>query len=134
MGIPVVLVANNPFYYQTAHRDKNPRLPLWGRYDKSHFATGRILERFNDALKRAALRHPGVFYFDPRPVMDRLDRSRLFLDFVHLSPEGNEVMADALQRYLLENGLIPKDCRNRTAVQPPRRETPGRLSAGSASD
>ncbi|MBI5630408.1 MAG: SGNH/GDSL hydrolase family protein [Elusimicrobia bacterium] len=112
-GVPVVLVACDPFYYQTARRGKNEGLPLWRRYNKSGFTTGRLISKYNDVLRKVAARRSGTYFFDSRSIMDATERSRMYLDFVHLSAEGNTVMAEALYRFLSRNDLLATGCAGR---------------------
>lgn len=106
-NIPIILIAANPVYYQVLNRDRNETMTgsLSAKY------TFRVWDdlflRYNETLREIASSLEGVYFFDPRPVFDELDRKRLYIDTIHLSREGHGILARDLMTFILDKDLIP---------------------------
>ena len=107
-GIAVILLPADPFYYQLKDTDKNGALSRWQLYKRNIMNWRGIIDPFNEALREAAEsgRYKNVYFFDTREIMDREDRDKMYMDFIHYSPEGNRLVAEGLYRFLSDKGLI----------------------------
>jgi lysophospholipase L1-like esterase len=105
-SIPVVLLPINPFYYQTAGRDKNPTLRNWVKMRQYVEDWDGWIAQYNDVLAGTSKEFPNAYFFDMRPVMDAFDRDAMYLDFLHHSPLGNQIQATALLDFLIKRGLL----------------------------
>ncbi len=105
-SVTVVLLPINPFYYQTAGRDKNRALRNWEKMRQYVEGWDRLLARYNDVLADTSREFPNAYFFDTRPIMDGLDRDAMYLDYIHHSPLGNQVRARALLDFLMEHRLL----------------------------
>lgn len=102
----VVLLPIDPFYYQTRHRSKNPTLPNWQTYDEIFTMWDQLITDVNDALLALSQQHAHVTFFDTRPLFDEEDRSRMYLDFIHYTPEGHRFLATALGHFLHAQAIL----------------------------
>jgi lysophospholipase L1-like esterase len=106
-GISVILLPNDPFYYSGPDRTRNRQLKRWWEYAFYHRIWNRSVDRYNQALADAASRASGVYFFDTRTIMDTQDRGKMYVDFIHLSPAGNAVLAKTLAEFIRRGKLIP---------------------------
>lgn len=107
LGIRILLLPIDPFYYQLSHQDKNPKLPGWKDYQNYVKLWGDTIENVNRTLEQAALDSRGTFvFFDSRRIMDSQDRSKAYIDFIHLSPWGAQMIAEHLLSFIIENHLL----------------------------
>lgn len=108
-GTRVILMPIDPFYYQTAHVDRNPKLARWQSWKASSQGWAQLFDQFNQVLIDLVQDYPpdaGVYFFDTRALLDQLDREKLFADSIHYSPEGNRVVAAGLFDFMAERGLV----------------------------
>lgn len=107
LGVRIVLMPIDPFYYQLSNQDKNPKLPGWKNYQNYVTLWGDTIEEINRTLEQAALESRGTFrFFDSRRIMDSQDRAKAYIDFIHLSPWGGQVIADRLLEFIIKNHLL----------------------------
>ena len=106
----VILLPINPFYYQMENTDKNVELERWDHYsDPDNSLVDRwdqLVQNFNSVLHDASNNFDNVFFLDVRIAMDNKDRNDLYVDYIHLSPEGNKYQAELITEFLVEHDLI----------------------------
>lgn len=106
--VSVVLLPVNPLPYQTENVEGNESLPPLASYVAYQEAWGETVDRLNELLERIAGERSGVSFLDIRRPMDRGDRSAFFVDFIHLSPSGHDLVAEQLADFLLEPGIAER--------------------------
>ena len=99
-SIPVVLLPTDPFYYQTARFDENESLPLWAPSSKFVKIWQPLVLSYDALLKDAAGTSEFILWLDIRRNFDETDRSKLYIDFIHYSAEGNQLVADNIYNLL----------------------------------
>ena len=106
----VILLPINPFYYQLENSDKNIELERWDHYsDPGNSLVNnwdQLIRDFNNVLHNVSNEFDNVFFLDVRIAMDKKDRNDLYVDYIHLSPEGNRIQAELITEFLVENALI----------------------------
>ena len=106
----VILLPINPFYYQVENTDKNIELERWDLYagpDSSLVdSRNQLIRDFNSVLHNVSSEFDNVFFLDVRIAIDKEDRNDLYSDYIHLTPEGNELQADIIMEFLEEHVLI----------------------------
>jgi len=106
-GSRIILMPIDPFYYQLSRQDKNPALPGWRDYRGYVELWGGTIDRINQTLNDFALKNKNtIFFFDTRSIMDERDRARAYIDFIHLSPQGNQIVAENLLAFIIKNRLL----------------------------
>lgn len=105
-SIPVVLMPIDPFYYQTANTEKNPTLPLWAQNSQYVEMWKEMIRHHDDLLFELSGKNDLVYFFDSRKVFDGTDRSNLYVDAFHYSPEGNRLLAEKIYEFLNEKNLL----------------------------
>lgn len=112
LNIPVIFLPNDPFYYPGADDSRNRKLKRWREFAFYHRMWAPLVDRYNQTLAEAADPKKGVYFFDSRPLMDSRGREGLYVDFIHLSPAGNALLAEALAEFIRRgNFLAPPDNR-----------------------
>jgi hypothetical protein len=109
-GTKLILMPINPFYYQTARRERNVQLSRWEAWRADTMGWESVIERYNEVLVRVAHEagpDAGVYLFDVRAELDTQDREPLYTDFIHHSPEGNRRVAEGLFAFLKAKRIIP---------------------------
>lgn len=107
-SIPVIIMPVDPFYYQADNTERNSQLSRWTSFRDHIEMWNKIVEQLNGILVKASNTYPNVYFFDTRKVMDEQDRDEMYIDFIHYSPKGNQVIALALYHFLLNNQLLPE--------------------------
>lgn len=69
-------------------------------------ATLAATDKLNQVLKKFALSHKNVYYFDITGYFDKSDKKRLFIDNCHLSEEGARKQAEFIMEQLEINNLF----------------------------
>lgn len=102
-GVRVILLPINPFYYQTANADRNPSLHASSQpnFEAYHRATDETVTAVNGVLREVADSVQGVEFIDVRVWMDDVDRAPLYIDYLHHTAEGNQMLADRLAEQML---------------------------------
>lgn len=106
-SIPIVLMPVNPFYYQLSNQEKNNRLNNWDNFRDYVEDWDELIREYNALLEQVSLEFENIYFFDTRQVMDSQNRDEMYVDFIHYSPAGNKVIANALFDILTENELLP---------------------------
>ena len=105
-SIVAVMLPIDPFYYQTAAVDLNPSLSNWRRWKPYVELWDTTIRDFNSLLREAADSSSCIHFLDTRMILDQANRENLYVDFIHLSPQGNKIVAEALLSYLQEHQLV----------------------------
>jgi len=106
--IPLVLVALNPFYYQTKNTHKNPTLRLWKDYYNLSNLWSEMFTEVNTVLRNASERYKNVYFCDLRPRFDEQDRDSMYIDFIHFNNAGNHFAAEELLQFLDQRKIMPQ--------------------------
>lgn len=105
-NIYIVLMPVNPFYYQSSNVNRNRMLKNYNEYQSYIMLWDEIIQRYNNLLQETAKEFKNVYFFDTRSLMDSQNRDEMYIDFIHHSPRGNKVLADALFQYLKDKKLL----------------------------
>lgn len=105
--IQLVLLPIDPFYYQVNNTERNKELSQWRAQEATIESWGETISAVNDLLARTAAQHARVHFLDTRVLFDAVDRTGMFRDFIHLTPEGARFVADRLMEFLAANELVP---------------------------
>jgi lysophospholipase L1-like esterase len=108
-SIPVVLLPINPFYYQLAGQEKNAGLKNWKAMQVYVQDWDELIRKYNEVLHSVAQETNNAYFLDLRESMDAKDRDRLYIDYIHHSPEGNRLVANDLLDFVLKHHLLQKD-------------------------
>ena len=106
-GMQVVVLPIDPFYYQTKSRKLNSTLPLAEANQPYLENWTGMIERLNHCLREICEGNSAAHFFDTRAIFDEVDRSRMYLDYIHLTTEGNQLLAERLFDFCVSEKLLP---------------------------
>jgi len=106
ISAPIVLLPINPFYYQFENTSKNASLRNWSRWESHVNLWNTAIIDFNEELEKAAIQSDCIFFFETQPFLDQTDRDAMYLDFIHLTPEGNRLIAEQLLGFMIAKDLF----------------------------
>ncbi|MCA9791995.1 MAG: SGNH/GDSL hydrolase family protein [Candidatus Eremiobacteraeota bacterium] len=103
----VVLLPIDPFYYSGADPARNANLPHWKDFTGYVAMWEQLILDINSTLAQAAEGREHVHYLDLRKVFDEHGREGMYVDFIHHTPAGNQLVAQQLVDYFTGLGYPP---------------------------
>lgn len=100
-NIPLIILPVNLAKPSFDYKEKELLL-LTPAYRATLVAIGAL----NHTLKKFALSHKNVYYFDVESYFNKFDRSKLFIDSCHLNEEGARKQAGFILEQLKNNNLL----------------------------
>jgi lysophospholipase L1-like esterase len=104
-NIKVILMPVDPFYYQTENQKKNSSLPLYDKNKLYFEAWKQMIDDYNKMIIEVSNSN-GVYFFDTRKLMDKEDRSQMYVDFIHYSPKGNQKIAQGIFNLIQKKKIL----------------------------
>jgi hypothetical protein len=105
-GIPLIVVSVDPFYYQIANLERNRKLVLYERYAHYIPLWGALTRQFNDQLADLISRESTGHFLDTRKAMDAAGREDKYLDYIHLTPQGSQFVAEQIADLIQKRRLL----------------------------
>jgi lysophospholipase L1-like esterase len=106
-NIRVILMPVDPFYYQIDNTEKNSSLPLYYKNKLYVEAWKEMINEYNNMIIEISNSNSNSVYFlDTRKIMDKEDRSKMYVDFIHYSPAGNQKIAQRLSSFMKEKHIL----------------------------
>lgn len=103
----VVFLSLNPFYYSDLENKLNSKLPDFARLENYIKAWNANVDAFNAVLEDFASNRKNVYFIPVNKIFDSSEmRREYFIDFLHLSPEGNKFLAEKIFDFLKSAKLI----------------------------